>query len=979
MVARVAEHGRQAVVRRHDTKATGTLQAPYSITQLAGYFPIAMSPDLPVQVVGNGPDDFYYDDGTTTDLPLIPTAVNDAGVVVGTSNEQPVMWDNGTLSSLGPTGYFGQASGISGGGTMVGWTSSTRTSATTPWKWTETNTTGQSLTAPDNAAADTYPDAMSGNGTAAGFVDMSATCDSVTLLAEWTAKEGLSEPGPTASCAGWSGHLTVNDGGEIAGTYTNCPDTFPPCYDNAEADGAAVSPGGPLPVLPGTIPINFDNAGGKGSQANSAALGINDSGQVVGQDMLTGSQGQGATEAAVLWQAGGVVNLNKYIPADSGWVLSSANAINDVGDIAGTGEYNGVQAGFLLTVNQPSLSISDPVLVEPDAGQTEQAKFTVSLSQAWALPVSVTVSTKNGSATAPTDYTSTSKVLTFSPGQTSKTFSVTVNGGGFTTGKESFYAVLSDAQGADLGTDQAAATLASISVTALVVDAGRCLDPSVTCAGPAVGGDDMRIFGSGFTDVKDVLFVPQDGGKAAAVPAQALSDTLIDVVTPNMTYDVDDAGRGRAGNTNLGVDVIVEVSDGQGGVVDSAKTSADVYSFDVPEVTGVTPSNGVDTGGEPLTITGKYLSGANDVSFNTTSGAVVIYTFPAGSVVNDTTIKFPAPDLTQTSIEKEIAQTVDKGKTLTLGIAVDVPVQGKPSYDELSSSADGNLTLVPFALTSVSPDSGPVVPVATPSITIRGTGFVLLRDPADSSDTVVFDYTAANGKDESLDSPKVRVVSDTMITATVPSFASEMLAQDLAGKTPLDLATDVRVQESISSVQQETPVVNADKYTVQGPTVDTAAVAGAKPCCKNIVHGPGGTIDVTGTGLSSLSDFQLLLSGVPVADNKGQRRFAVSANPSDDSASFVMPNLSDVASQNGGTIKVDVEAEVRVGVSYIASLPPMPVIVWETSSSATQLGDLLYWKAERSRMAAGLWWAAGSLPARAARSGVSDAGGGLQS
>jgi len=41
--------------------------------------------------------------------------------------------------------------------------------------------------------------------------------------------------------------------------------------------------------------------------------------------------------------------LNKMIPAGSGWVLLSANGVNNAGQIAGEGLHNGKQHGFLLT------------------------------------------------------------------------------------------------------------------------------------------------------------------------------------------------------------------------------------------------------------------------------------------------------------------------------------------------------------------------------------------------------------------------------------------------------------------------------------------------------------------------------------------------------------------------------------------------------------------------------------------------------
>jgi hypothetical protein len=42
-------------------------------------------------------------------------------------------------------------------------------------------------------------------------------------------------------------------------------------------------------------------------------------------------------------------DLNKLIPSGSGWVLEQAFAINNAGQIVGTGTINGKEHGFLLT------------------------------------------------------------------------------------------------------------------------------------------------------------------------------------------------------------------------------------------------------------------------------------------------------------------------------------------------------------------------------------------------------------------------------------------------------------------------------------------------------------------------------------------------------------------------------------------------------------------------------------------------------
>jgi probable HAF family extracellular repeat protein len=98
------------------------------------------------------------------------------------------------------------------------------------------------------------------------------------------------------------------------------------------------------PTQPG---VSLGTLGGE----NSAALGINNSMQIVGSSYLE----DGLTQHAFLWSEGELVDLNSLIDPESGWELTSAFEINDSGDIIGFGTYNGVERGFYAkAVPEPS-------------------------------------------------------------------------------------------------------------------------------------------------------------------------------------------------------------------------------------------------------------------------------------------------------------------------------------------------------------------------------------------------------------------------------------------------------------------------------------------------------------------------------------------------------------------------------------------------------------------------------------------------
>ncbi len=84
------------------------------------------------------------------------------------------------------------------------------------------------------------------------------------------------------------------------------------------------------------------------------AADVNDHGQAVGMQEIWSAGLQLGVDYAYLWKDGDVIDLSKQIPGSSGWGrLKWAYRINDAGIIAGWGEYDVNERGFLLIPSKP--------------------------------------------------------------------------------------------------------------------------------------------------------------------------------------------------------------------------------------------------------------------------------------------------------------------------------------------------------------------------------------------------------------------------------------------------------------------------------------------------------------------------------------------------------------------------------------------------------------------------------------------------
>lgn len=107
----------------------------------------------------------------------------------------------------------------------------------------------------------------------------------------------------------------------------------------------------------------------------------------------------------------------------------------------------------------PVISINPCGVTEGDAGDVS-ASFTVTLSRASTKTVTVNYAARDGTAKAGADYAAAGGTLTFAPGETTKTITVSVRGDLLDEADEDFVVALSSASGATLETPEAKGAIA---------------------------------------------------------------------------------------------------------------------------------------------------------------------------------------------------------------------------------------------------------------------------------------------------------------------------------------------------------------------------------------------------------------------------------------------------------------------------------------------------------------------------------------
>ncbi|MDC0176265.1 FG-GAP-like repeat-containing protein, partial [Planctomycetaceae bacterium] len=159
----------------------------------------------------------------------------------------------------------------------------------------------------------------------------------------------------------------------------------------------------------------------------------------------------------------------------------------------------------------PTMRIGDASMVEPDSG-TGELELEITLTHPSLETITVEFATADGTAAAGTDYEAVSSTLSFEPGVTSQTITVTVNDDPDHEATETFVGTLSNVVGATLGDSQATATIYDRDAAFVVNSTADAVDanPGDGVAEDSQGRTTLRaaIMEANATAGDDSIFVP---------------------------------------------------------------------------------------------------------------------------------------------------------------------------------------------------------------------------------------------------------------------------------------------------------------------------------------------------------------------------------------------------------------------------------------------------------------------------------------
>src|SRR5579875_1088250 len=410
-------------------------------------------------------------------------------------------------------------------------------------------------------------------------------------------------------------------------------------------------------------------------------------------------------------------------------------------------------------------------------------------------------------------------------------------------------------------------------------------------AGPACGGTELFVLGSGFKGTSSVDFVQANGTKAPAQLLGRVADSSLLVRVPDQTQVVKTAGKDAV------EDVVVTV----GSVTSSKETPADRFTFQWPQVASVEPPYGPAKGKEALVLSGSGFDGAKEVDFEASQGGkeVVLKSVVPSSVTDHRITVEQAPDLAPWVAKEASSCSPLPTSCLAVDVVVVVPGTRYDFSSPVSQPADQYRAIVPY-VSSVDPNQGPMegadvadVSCAAPpdgAVVVEGEGFT-------GADEVLLSYPGETKSQKPLDAPAT-VCSDKRLVFVPPDASDAFTSTGSTNPIVADITVSVPVEGDPFGLLS--PLSDADHYTIY-----PVKVTGVSPAV-----GPvgGGQVVISGVGFSDVKSVRFEYAGNQVPSEEVAR--VVSSTPT--SITVKAPDMSAQAvSRPYDGLVTDVRVEVQ--------------------------------------------------------------------
>lgn len=619
----------------------------------------------------------------------------------------------------------------------------------------------------------------------------------------------------------------VNDSGEVAGSV-----------EQSDGKQPAVVEDGKLDVL---------DAGSIAAGASGSFYSITAGGTAIGQIGWTDAQGNGHTAVVassggslqVLCQSPAACNVGDYdasmgvpilLPANTGIPSDTtscspyrAAAENQAGTIAG---YSATDCGADLWSASSGLVILDNVMGNQQwtmvraqgianngdivgTGYNTRNIPALFLAVPWVEPQISSIDPASGSYLGSTPFTITGEGFEVTPGATQISFGDDGPAADVTCSSSSTCTGLTPGLSNSAQTQVTVSTAVgdSNSVNYQFINAPEVSGISPD-AGPITGNEAIDIQGGAFTGATEVDF--HFDGQDAVVPVaegDVADDNDIDITTPDISNMMD------PGQTSVVADVTVTTPVGT-----SPIRPSDGFTFGSPSVTEVSPSAGVITGGNVVTVSGSGFS-----------QDMIVYVDDQNGDDQYGTVVSVSADGTSAQVQMPDFSAFLNGAT---GVTTDVIVQTNGGVSP--TVPEDQYIYAPAVVTMVSPNSGFITGGQT--VTITGFGFT-------GSTAVQFVDGACDGDGKSVSVPAAAFASssDTQIVLTTPDLTPDLTYVNTATNScPSNgLPTDVEVVTPLGN----TPAAASDQYLQQIPEV-TSVTPGAGPA------GGGYPVQIDGSGFT---------------------------------------------------------------------------------------------------------------------------------